>query len=166
MKHLLFVIHCLLFAAITGCGSHKPAGVPDLHPAQVKVHDSGKPLDGIGVELYKTTGAAPYSLGGITDSSGIAKLTTTSGSGQYTGSGVPDGSYRVVLRQRIELPPELQTDENSPLAVQQEQEKKAKKYIDENRKFSQKLTNPTESPLGLEVSSSGGELDVDVSKFK
>ena len=140
--------------------------MPDLYPTSVKVHDAGAPLDGIGVELYKVGTSTPYSLGGTTDSTGTANLSTTHV--QYTGNGIPVGSYRVVLRQRIEVPSELQEDETMELssAEQQDLARKREKYLDDNRRFSRKLSDFAATPLEIEVSSSGFELDVDVSQYK
>ncbi|MCL2742245.1 MAG: hypothetical protein FWE67_00165 [Planctomycetaceae bacterium] len=157
---------CLSMLLLTGCGTPKPEGMPDLYPVKVKVHDGGKALDVIGVEFYKTGEATQYSLGGVTDSSGNADVLTISG--KFTGKGLPAGSYRVVLRQRVEIPAELQEDENVELSdsARLELEKKRKKFMDENLKFSSKLSSPAETPLKIEVSQSGGELDVDVSQYK
>lgn len=164
-KHTV-ALFLLSFFILSGCGTPKPEGMPDLYPVKVKIHDADKVLDGIGVELYKTDGTVPYSLGGTTDASGTANMLTISG--KYSGNGLPAGSYRVVLKQRIELPAELQEDENVELtpAARQELEKKRSKFLDDNLKFSQKLTDRTETPLNLEVSQSGSELDIDVSKYK
>ena len=157
---------CLSLLLLSGCGTPKPEGMPDLYPVKVKVHDSGTAMSGIGVEFYKTEGASSYSLGGMTDSAGNAEILTISG--KFSGKGLPAGSYRVVLRQRIDMPSELQEDESVDLSdsARQELEKKRKKFRDDNLKFSPKLSSPTETPLNIEVSQSGSELDVDVSQYK
>jgi len=97
-------------------------------------------------------------LNGVTGSDGIAVAKTNAGS--YSANGIPTGTYRVTLSERIELPPEL-IDDNDPSMPTKQQ-----KYIDEHRTLPKTLCDPLRTPLELTVTESGAELDVDIAKFK
>jgi len=168
MKYLPFFL-VLLFI---GCGKAAPPGLPPLAPCKIKVHNNGQPLVKIGVSFQRTEGQAGWSLNGQTDSNGVAIAQTIAGS--FDAKGIPTGTYRVTLSERIELPPELL---GSPVPVQevsaqqlaqqlQDLTQKRQKYLAERRTLPEILCDPAKTPLELTVSSSGAELDVDVSKFK
>ena len=158
MRTFLFSLTTFLIVlAFIGCAQKPPPGLPPLVSCKVKVHDNGRPLANIGVSLERTEGQS-WGLNGVTDSKGIAIAKTVAGS--FNASGLPAGSYRITLSERIELPPEL-IDDNDPKMLAKQQ-----KYLNEHRTLPTILCDSSKTPLELVVTESGGELDVDIAKFK
>ena len=158
MRTFLFSLTTFLIVlAFIGCAQKPPPGLPPLVSYKVKVHDNGRPLANIGVSLERTEGQS-WGLNGVTDSKGIAIAKTVAGS--FNASGLPAGSYRITLSERIELPPELIDDSNPKIFAKQQ------KYLDEHRTLPAILSDSSKTPLELVVTESGGELDVDIAKFK
>jgi len=122
----------------------------------VKVHDNGRPLANISVFFQRTEGhGGAWSLNGLTGSNGVAIAKTIVGA--YEAKGLPIGTYRVYMGERVEIPPELYNFERM--------NPEAEKYVTENRVLPVILTG-MQSPIEVNVTKSGAELDVDISKFK
>ena len=147
----------LMILTFIGCAKKMPPGLPPLVPCKVKVHDNGRPLAMIGISFERTEGQS-WGLNGVTDSNGVAVAKTIIGS--FHASGIPAGSYRMTLSERIELPPEL-IDDNDPKMPARQQ-----KYFDEHRTLPAILCNSFRTPLELVVTESSGEMVVDIAKFK
>ena len=162
MKYLPF----LFVLVLIGCGPAKPSNFPPLASCKVKVHDNGRPLAQIGISFQRIEGHGGWSLGGQTESNGIAVAQTVAGS--FRAKGIPTGTYRVSLSERIELPPELIFDELAGTTEKQMQDnaKKQQKYLAEHRTLPEILCDPSRTPLELTVTASGAELDIDVARFK
>lgn len=162
---LLFGFFVILFS-FAGCGKSLPDGLPPLAPCKVKIHDNGSPLENIGVTFSRTEGQSGWSLNGQTGSDGVAIAQTIVSS--FDAKGLPVGTYRVALSERIELPSEL--IENDDIFITEKQRadiaKKRERYLAEHQKVPAVLCNPSKTPLELTVTDSGGDLDVDISKFK
>jgi len=156
----------LVLFAFVGCGPAKPSNLPPLAPCTVKVHDNGRPLGQIGISFQRVEGQAGWSLSAQTGSNGIAVAQTIAGS--YRAKGIPTGTYRVSLSERIELPPELIVEElaGTPIRQMEETAKKQQKYLDEHRTVPEILCDAARTPLELTVTASGAELDIDVARYK
>lgn len=161
--------YALLFfvvLALAGCGKAPPPDLPPLAPCKVKVHDAGKPLVNIGVSFRRIEGQAGWSLNAQTGSDGNAVAQTIAGS--FSAKGIPTGTYRVALRERIDLPPELDNIDDPALSEKQRADLAAKqiKFIAEHRTLPEILCDPSKTPLELNVTDSGAELDIDIAQFK
>jgi len=156
----------LVVLVLVGCGTIPPPDLPPLAPCKVKVHDGGNPLANISVSFKRTEGHAGWSLAAQTGSDGSAVAQTIAGS--YSAKGIPTGTYRVALRERIDLPPELQNTDDPALSEKQQAEVAAKqmKYIEDHRTVPAILCDPSKTPLELTVTESGAELDIDIAKYK
>ena len=154
MKYIPF----LLVLFFVGCNKAlPPADLPPLVSCKVKVHDNGHPLPEIGIFFKRIEGHGGWGLSGQTGSDGVAIAQTVSGS--YRAPGLPTGSYRITLSERVELPPELIGD--SPAM-----EAKQEQYRTERRTVPPILSDPSRTPLELVVDAPGAELDIDISRFK
>ena len=80
----------LLVCAVIGCGAKKPADMPETVPFTVKVVDGGKGIEGVHVFFIYDKNP---SISAVTDSSGVAQMSTSLQ--QYTAKGAPVGDYRV-----------------------------------------------------------------------
>lgn len=164
MRTISLVVILVLFFA--GCGSPKPAGLPDLIPHQVRIHDNGKPLEKVDISLLREEGQGAWSMGGITDSSGNATLRTIFAS--FEGSGVPVGTYRVILNKSVDYPPELILTEEQSMKLSPQElvpiENKRKKYEEEHRVLPPLVSDPEKSPITISVSKTNEVSDIDVSK--
>jgi hypothetical protein len=164
-----------LVLMIVGCGKATPPGLPPLAPCKVKVHDNGRPLTKIDIFFQRVEGQAGWSLNGRTGADGVAIAQTISGS--FSAKGIPIGTYRITLKEQIELPPELGNASHNvkdptmfdPTIPEQQRKNIAdqrQKYLTEHRMLPAILCDPAQTPLELVVSTSGAELDVDVSQFQ
>jgi len=157
---ILFMSSGLLL--LPGCGKSRPSNMPPIVPCKVKVHDNGRPLANIGVLFLRTEGQGGWSLNGQTGADGVAIARTIAGT--FEAKGLPHGTYRVTLSEKIEIPPELlNADPNARVG---EPNPKLEKYLAENRTLPAILSDASKSPLEISVTASGVELDVDISKYK
>lgn len=77
------------------CEAAPPDGMPELNNFNMIVLQNGTPLEGAHVLLRSETN--PYLVEGISDSKGVAQLTTQ---GRY--SGAPTGEYKVSIIKQVE----------------------------------------------------------------
>jgi len=157
---------CLCF--VIGCqNSNAPKDFPKTFPVKVVVKDGDIPLDNATILLYAQNITGSWASSGITNAKGVADLVTNQGS--YMAKGVPAGSYKVVLNKPQKAPSELPAEEVGLMSYDEQ--------IAYSRKISEELaripaliprvlTYPKETPLTLEVTESGGELIIDLSKYK
>ena len=110
-----FTIFTLSMALLlhAGCGNDgRPADMPRLYPANIKITQEGSPLEGANVTLVSKTPATYGTASGTTDASGIAALRT------YSFVGVPAGEYSVLISHVVtEGARELLTPEGLPYTV-------------------------------------------------
>jgi hypothetical protein len=142
----------------TGCAPSPPSGFPSLIPYTVRVTDQDKPIANISVTFQRLEGNGGWALNGITNTSGIAHARAIVGT--FEGNGLPMGTYRVTLNERIDVPAELIND-NDP-----ESWEKQEKYRDEHRILPKIVSDPINTPLELTVSGSEGEMTIDISTFR
>ena len=88
---IFFILFCTVF---TGCGqSPYPQGFPKIYPCEITVTQEGTPLEGATVTaLTEDDNLAKWPVGGTTDASGKANLTTM---GKF--KGVPAGTYTILI---------------------------------------------------------------------
>ena len=158
MKHTTLLLPLFFVFVLIGCGKRPPEGLPPLVSCKVKVRDGDRPLADIGVSFQRVEGHGSWSLNGQTDSSGVAIAQTSVGT--YQAAGIPAGSYRITLIERIDLPPEFNNDTDPTIP------EKVRKYLAEHRKLPAILSDPTKSPLEFTVSEPKAELDIDVAQYK
>lgn len=158
----------LLLLLFLGCGPARPEGLPELHPCTITVVDGSKPMSGISVSFLRHGGQGAWSLGGLTNSSGILQARTVFGS--YEGRGVPAGTYAVVLNEKFNFPVELDLTVDQMLSLSPEESakhtQKRDEFIAANRTLPPSVCDPDNSPLELTVDESGGTLVIDLSKYR
>lgn len=77
----------------SGCwGKPRPDGLPPLYRCTVTLRQDGKLLDHAAVFLYPEDTGYTWTIGGVTDATGVAVIHTHA---QYPG--VPTGEYKVVV---------------------------------------------------------------------
>ena len=131
--------------------------------------DGDRPVEGILVTLSAKGGQGAYACNGVADNKGVAQILSSRSS--YTGKGVPVGTYAVVLSETIELPPELEpqeNDQNLPMAAQIAKDRKIEAFLrSAKRSVPVVLTTAGTSPIELEVAK--GQLAtviIDVAKHR
>lgn len=144
-----------------------PAGFPKVVHCQVVVTDGGSPLEGVTVGLLPDNPTGSLVLSGKTDALGIATVRSMLGS--YSKDGAPEGSYTVTLSKvaSVDLPTVSSQEEYDRLTPEQRanMEKEQLKAIEAARIVPEHLGN-SQSPLKLQVDSSGGRLEVDIKDYK
>jgi hypothetical protein len=145
MKKLVTIL--LLCFAVTGCGEHKPDGLPELVPCKIIVTQDGKPLADAAVTLVNDdTSLSRWLVGGRTNSSGVCNVRTH---GKYNGA--PIGSFKIlVTKEESEIIKEKTADS--------EEERKLFDLVD--TKYKTVLT----TDLTFEVPKSGASQTFDVGK--
>ncbi|MDR2754702.1 MAG: carboxypeptidase-like regulatory domain-containing protein [Planctomycetaceae bacterium] len=166
-RHLLMLLSLLLLLLfpIIGC-SKAPPELGTLYPATITVTDKGTPLEGVLVSLVNKEIQTPRGCSALTNSAGVAKITTNIGS--YTGKGVVAGNYRVTLFKMVTFPPELQGGEEEltlPENERKEREKKRSEFIENNRIIPPLLESRTSSPIELTVEKKSTVLTIDLSQY-
>jgi hypothetical protein len=162
--HLFSLLPLLLFLLI-GC-SKSPPELGTLYPVTITVTDKGVPLEGILVSLVDKEPQIPRGCSALTNSAGVAKITTSLRS--YTGNGVVTGNYRVALSKMVTLPPELQgsdEDLDLPENKRKEREKKRTEFLEKNRVIPLLLESRTSSPIELTVEKKSTVLTIDISQY-
>ncbi len=101
MKNLKAVLAlAVVLATVVGCskGPKKPADLPKLYPATVKVvYDDGTPVAEAMVTLVKADGtSSPWNLTGVTDAQGVLVMKTH---GNWDGA--PAGDYQGMVTKEI-----------------------------------------------------------------
>ncbi|MDR0336227.1 MAG: hypothetical protein LBI18_03960 [Planctomycetaceae bacterium] len=164
MNIRLFIYCAFILTLLTGCTQPPPPGLPPVVPCTVRVVDQNKPLPAIDVSFLCTEGQGAWTLNGKTNSSGNAVARTIVGS--YHKNGLPIGTYRVTLGERIDIP--LEFTENAPRDPKKSQEffEKQKKYIAEHRTLPEIFYDSKTTPIELVVQEPGVELTIDVSAYR
>lgn len=163
----LFVLGlCIVFAV--GCGTKKPDGIPQLHPAKVTVTNGTSPIAEASVFLILQGGASgSWSTVGVTDAKGVAVINTSQGG--WTSKGVPEGEYKIYITKApdVKLDPPSEEIMNDSAAWERFAAEQAKIKRDAPKIIPEKLANPAQSPLTLTVTTSGtAELAVDISEHQ
>ena len=162
----LLLIFCLL--ACCGCGQTAiPEELRSLYPVTITVTDGSQPLEGVGVTLSSTGSQGAYGVNAMTDARGVARIQTTRG--PHTRGGAPTGTYSIVLFKLVNIPPELEPnedDQNNPAAAATKRTK-LDAFLKENRAIPLVLTQSDTSPVELAVAEkSGATAEIDISKYR
>ncbi|MDO5552206.1 MAG: hypothetical protein Q4G68_00465 [Planctomycetia bacterium] len=168
---VLFVLS-MFFAGALGCNKEQvPEGFPALAPCTITVTRAGTPQEGITVTLAPPQGNSPLAVAGKTNSQGVAKLNTIQGN--YMQAGVPQGTYKVLVRKDIPFESkELSREEMKAMSAQEltafekEQEEARVQYEAERAKIVPPiLSQPSSTPLTLDVNASGTSMTIDLSDY-
>lgn len=94
MKKYTFIVSCCcIFATILGCG--KPADLPKLAPFQITVTKKGEPAEGVNVNISGESLPTSYDCYGVTNSSGVAKITVFYRAKNKKFAGAPVGNVKL-----------------------------------------------------------------------
>jgi hypothetical protein len=145
-----------------------PDELKNLCPVTITVIDGNQPVEGVTVRLSSKEPRGVFVCNGITNVKGIATLQSTRGS--YTGSGVPVGTYAVVLLKRADYPEDLmpiETDQNLSPSVLAEKQAKQEEFLEKNRIIPKILENNNSSPIDIIVTENTGvTMEIDLSRYK
>ena len=170
MRTLLMVFSFVSGMLIcAGCNQVKaPEELKNLVPVTVTVMDGSQPVEGVAVRLSGKNSQGAFACVGVTDAKGAAVMKSTSGS--YTGKGVPAGTYSTVLVKTVELPPDLEPqeeDQNLPPTEAATKQAKRNEFLEKNQVIPKSLTVSSSSPIELTVAAGKGEsLTVDLSQHR
>ena len=163
MKSTIFAL-ILAFGAIAcvGCGGGKPAGIPALCPATVKVVNGSAPVVGANVFLVPTSVSGSWSVSGVTDSTGTATIKTSQG--DWSGTGAPADEYKIYITKLAQIEePEMPSDmENNKNAEAEDYAERLKRLEAASKEIPKVLNDASTSGLSISVTSSGGEETIDV----
>ena len=156
-----------LLLLLVGCGPKKPDGFPPVFPCKVTVTKEGKPLADVSVILMPEQAGGAHASGGKTDSSGVAVVRTNQAN--YLAAGAPEGQFKIILTKPVEpegkLPDEevnkMPGHERNKYAMEMLRKANAMKPI-----IPPNLTKADKTPLKLSITSSGGELSVNIDEFE
>ena len=151
-----------------GCNQAKaPDALKNLVPVTITVTDGSKPVEKVSIRLSGKGSQGAFACVGVTDAKGVATIQSTSGS--YTGKGVPSGTYSVVLIESVEIPEDLQPqeeDQNNP-AVAAAKQAKRDEFLAKNQLIPKSLTTAAETTIELTVAEGKGEsLAIDLSQYR
>lgn len=146
-----------------GCGTKKPADVPNLESSSIKIVKSGAPVVNANVFLKPAEGtpSGSWSVVGLTDSTGLAKITTTQG--EWVGDGAPAGEYIVYITKvpQIEEPERPADFETNDAAKNDYYAERLKRLEAAKNEIPEALTLPTTSGLTFTVAK-GAQATIDV----
>ncbi len=165
------VRHSLKFTMIVMCVfclscSKRPDGMPKTYSCTIKVIKDSAPVEGANIVVYAEKPFSDLVTSGITDSSGNAKLVSLYKNVQV--KGIPEGSYKMVVTKQPFLEHTKTPDEIVKMSPgeQMAYEREFKKKRDALPKIvPDALTKRDTTPLKVEVTTQGGNLEVDLSKY-
>jgi len=155
----------LLLISCGGC-SKQPKDFPATVPCTIVIVKSGNPVAGATAQLIPKSSGNSWFAGGETNAQGVVALRTQQV--DYATSGVPEGTYTVILTKTVPVEGELTPEELNKLSLDEINAYGAK--IDELRKKAtpivpSALTLST-SPLVLEISKSANNFTVELDDYK
>ncbi|MDR2438423.1 MAG: carboxypeptidase-like regulatory domain-containing protein [Planctomycetaceae bacterium] len=160
-NYLLIFVFSGLFLGIAGCG--KPAQMPKLFPCHITVTDGGTPVAGVRVSMADESSGESWAINGITDSSGVAKMSTTYTN--YTAHGVPQGTFKVAVdKEPPNLPPQNVTDDMNEQQTEAVM-KKWEEQVDKLRIIPKNLVFVSTTPITLEVKEKCS-LEINIADYK
>ena len=168
MRIVILISLSTFLLSCCGCGTQVPEELRNLYPVTVTVMNGKQPMAGVLVTLSAKGGQGAYACNGVTGNDGVALIRSTRGS--YTGSGVPAGTYAVVLNETIELPADLEpqeTDQDLPSAVLAKKERELAEFLSKNRSVPSTLTTAGASPIEVVVAKGQNAIvAVDISEHR
>jgi hypothetical protein len=146
----LWIFICGLICGI-GCGTKKPNSFPNLVPCAISVTKDKKPVDKTLVTLTPVSNGGEWISSGLTDSRGIAEISTMLGS--YSAKGTPEGEFKVFLSRPIEI--ELKVSQEDAMSMSASEREKLKKETDrlteKARVIPEKLESSVTTPVKITV---------------
>jgi hypothetical protein len=140
--------------------------MPETVPCTVTVLQNGSPVSDAEVILYPDGGNRALIIRGMTNSSGVATISTSLGA--YTISGAPVGKSRVTVDKKFDVPPSpLTPDQVSDLEGEAlaRHERERQEAINKARIIPEKIASIALTPLSLTVvSGTPGTLTVELSE--
>jgi hypothetical protein len=165
------LLFCTLIILLFGIGCNNvpvPDELKNLYPVTITVTDGNQTIEGVVVSLSAKTSGGAWANRGVTNAQGVAVIQTSRAS--YTGKGAPAGDYKVTLIKTVNLPPELEPQEEdqrlSPQAVAAKQAKQ-EEFYEKNRVIPKILGDSNTSPIELNVTEKNNTvLTIDVAQYK
>jgi len=157
---LLATLCCL------GCGPKKPAGVPELLPTSVTIVKGSDPVKGANVFLVPgtSTPSGSWSIMGVTDETGKAKVETSQG--DWKAFGAPQGEYKVYITKlaAIEEPEKPTGAEEGGPELQEYYAERLKRLEEASKEIPKEMTQADTSGLTVTVAAgSGANATLDIS---
>jgi len=147
---------CFLSSLFTGCGGKpRPEGLPPTYPLAVKVLQEGVPLADATVSLVSLDAPIQWSVGGVTNADGVAKMWTY---GTYDGA--PEGSYSVVILKTVFEG----LDEYDSAMARGEYSAARRIQVNMFQLVEDAYTSSRTTPIKVEVTKSTKTLEVDAGK--
>jgi hypothetical protein len=148
-----------------GCGTRKPNSFPDLVSCSVWVTKNEKPVDKTLVTLTPVSGGGEWISSGLTDSNGIATISTMLGS--YSAKGAPEGESQVFLSRPIEI--ELKVSQEDAINMSPTEREKLKEETDrlmeKARVIPEKLESIVTTPVRITVSKSETVYKIELNDY-
>ena len=156
-----FALTVLCFAI--GCDK-APDGFPAVVPCKISLVKSGKPIPAATIMLV-SDGAKEWFASGETDAAGLAAIQTILGN--YTKSGVPEGTYKITLSQIPQIKDEKSQQELFDMSPAEKNAYKVKrdKIIKESRSFPLEFESHLTTPITVEITKGQSDYSVDVDEF-
>ncbi|MDR1478669.1 MAG: carboxypeptidase-like regulatory domain-containing protein [Planctomycetaceae bacterium] len=148
--HTGFGIPLLFCVILIGCSRNvpRPSDLPALNPCKITITQGNNPLNEADVEVVANDPTTKYrTASGVTNNSGIANLLT------YGFSGVPVGTYKVLVKKTVLEGASEQTDESGVKQVSG-----GKDYNLVNKKYQ----NENTTDLEIKIKNGQNEFSFDV----
>jgi len=102
-KQSILICVAVLLATVLSCNKNSlPPDVPEIAPCVITILKDGKPVNDATVSLSRTEGHGGWTVYGMTDFEGIAKITTASVNA--SAQGAPIGDYKVTVQKEPPVP--------------------------------------------------------------
>ena len=167
LRHKRFYMGVIVSILILGTiGCKKKVSFPQTYPVEVIVTNAGAPIEKATIFLDTAT-PMEWLAYGTTDATGIAKCKT-----KLLGTeieGIPAGKYKVRIDQLYPANPNQKTPEEiakMSMAEVSANDQKILEFQSKNKIIPLSLTSSSQTPLSLDVTESGAQLEVDISKYK
>ena len=162
-----FMLFLLITALVFSVSCTKvPDGMPKTYPCTIKVIKDSSPVDGANIVLYPENPVADLVSSGVTDTSGNAKIVSLYKN--YQAKGAPEGSYKVVIT-KLPFQEHTKTPQEIALMSPGDQIAYEKEFLKKRDALPKivpdPLTKVVDTPLTVDVTSSGSVLEVDLSKY-
>jgi len=143
-----------------------PDGMPKTYSCTIKVIKDSVPLEGANITLFPENPVGDLVSSGITDTSGHAKIVSLYKN--YQAKGAPVGTYKVVIT-KLPFVEHTKTPQEIALMSPGDANAYEKEFLAKRAALPKivpdALTKEADTPLKVEVTTSGGELEVDLSKY-
>ncbi|MDR1142356.1 MAG: hypothetical protein LBL62_11735 [Planctomycetaceae bacterium] len=163
-KYIVTIMFLFILAVQTGCQQKLPDGFPTkLVPFDVKLTHNGSPVKWAAVSFLLEGGNSPYLVTAYTNAGGVAKMETTMN--VFSKSGVPSGTYMVIVTHTPEPPSKLA---NAELGKMSDAEITAyRKKIDAEiaampHPVPKEWGNIKTTPVKITVSEKGGTITIEI----